>query len=141
MDMPQAISVLYRKMILNLNMRFEPLNISCSKAMLMFSLYNRVGQTQNELCQRLDLDKSSVAKALARMEDDGLVTKRTSEKDARAFIVILTEKAEQLMPDILCIQEKWMNELTEEMTEIERSAFCGLMQKAVDKATLMCKDD
>ena len=70
-----------------------------------------------------------------------LKTKISFEKDARAFIVILTEKAEQLMPDILCIQEKWMNELTEEMTENERSAFCGLMQKAVDKATLMCKDD
>ena len=86
------------------------------------------------------MDKSSVAKTLARMESDGLVTKHTSEEDARAFIVTLTEKAEQLVPDILSIHEKWMNELTEEMTEIERSAFCGLMQKAVDKATRMSKD-
>ena len=140
MNMPRAISILYRKMILNLNMRFEQLNISCSKAMLLLCLYTRGEQTQNELCQRLDLDKSSVAKTLARMESDGLVTKHTSEEDARAFIVTLTEKAEQLGPDILSIHEKWMNELTEEMTEIERSAFCGLMQKAVDKATRMSKD-
>lgn len=61
--------------------------------MFLFCIFDHKQMSQVEICQALDMDKSTVAKMLIRLENDGLVTKSVNPDDVRSFCVTLTNKA------------------------------------------------
>lgn len=136
-DMPKDISILYRKMGVVLNMRFEGIGLSTSKAMFLVCMYQAGPLTQADLCRKLDMDKAAVAKALAHLEKDGFVTKCKNPEDVRSLVVSLTEKAIKLIPEIEKINTQWVDMLTDNMTDIEREVFIQLLHKATERASSM----
>ncbi|QAY61707.1 MarR family transcriptional regulator [Microbacterium protaetiae] len=57
----------------------------------ILAVLDRLGEaSQRELCDEVDLDRSTVADLLARMERRGLLTRRRSSGDARRNVVTLT---------------------------------------------------
>lgn len=137
LDMPKDISILYRKMCVVLNMRFESIGLSTSKAMFLMCLHQSGSPTQADLCRKLDMDKAAVAKALAHLEADGFVTKCKNPEDVRSLVVSLTSKAVDLIPEIEKINTQWVDTLTDNMTDIEREAFICLLHKATERVSSM----
>lgn len=136
-DVPKDISILYRKMGVVLNMRFESVGLSTSKAMFLMCMYQAGPLTQADLCRKLDMDKAAVAKMLAHLEKDGFVTKCRNPEDIRSLLVSLTPKAVDLIPEIEMINNKWVDMLTENMTDIEREVFIQLLHKAKERASVI----
>ncbi len=134
-DLPKTISVLYRKMCVSLNERFAAIGISTSKAMFLICLSRHGTLSQSELCKKLDMDKAAVAKAVAGLEKDGYITKRTNPDDVRAFLVGLTGKASRLIPKIEEIHNAWGAELTADMTDKEKDSFVSLLQTAAERVS------
>lgn len=132
-DLPKDISILYRKMCVALNERFAESGLSTSKAMFLICLDKHGTLSQSELCKKLDMDKAAVAKAIALLEKDGFITKRTNPNDIRAFLVTLTDKAKTLVPKIEETHSAWVAELTADMTDRERDKFVKLLQKAAER--------
>src|SRR5579859_96558 len=62
----------------------------------LLALYERDGQTQRELCETASVDQSTMAKTLARMERDGLVTSAPDPLDARRVRYHLTSTAREV---------------------------------------------
>ncbi|HLJ98982.1 MAG TPA: MarR family winged helix-turn-helix transcriptional regulator [Streptosporangiaceae bacterium] len=62
----------------------------------LLALYERDGQTQRELCEIASVDQSTMAKTLARMERDRLVTSAPDPEDARRVRYYLTGTARGL---------------------------------------------
>ena len=139
-DLPKDISVLYRKMCVVLNIQFEHINLSTSKAMFLICLNQWEALTQADLCRKLDLDRGAVAKMISKLEKDGFVTKHTNPSDVRSYIVCLTDKAKELIPQIESIHEAWVGTLTDNLTEIERDAFIQLLHKATERAASICEE-
>lgn len=138
-DLPKNVSVLYRKMCVSLNVRFEHIGLSTSQTMVLICLNQWGSLTQADLCRKLDMDKGAIAKTLMRLDCDGFVTRRTNPDDVRAYLVSLTDKAKDLIPQIERIQEEWVDALTSNMTSIERDAFIQLFQKATETAAAICE--
>lgn len=132
MDTPKNISTLYRKMNMHVNTKLSPLGLSSSKAMFLFCLYDHKKMSQVELCRDLDMDKSTVAKMLMRLEKDGFVTKSVNPDDTRSFQVTLTEKAIALIPLAKEIHQNWLEEITSKLTDLERRNFFELMEKVAN---------
>lgn len=132
MDTPKNISTLYRKMNMNVNSKLSPLGLSSAKAMFLFCLYDHKQMSQVEICRELDMDKSTVAKMLMRLEKDGFVTKSVNPDDVRSFLVALTDKATALVPRAREIHENWLNEITSKLTDLEKRNFFELMEKVAD---------
>lgn len=63
---------------------------------VLLELWNGDGLTQRELIDRLDIEQATMANTLARMERDGLVTRRRHPKDRRAQQVFLTARGRTL---------------------------------------------
>ncbi len=55
-------------------------------------LFNE-GCTPSLISERLGVAKSAVTVRLKRLEDEGYVVRRASEKDRRSYVLALTEKA------------------------------------------------
>lgn len=72
------------------------LDLFPGQEIMLMALWERGDQPQSELVQLLKLDPSTVAKSLRRLEDAGLVTRRSSSEDRRASIVSLTKKGKAL---------------------------------------------
>ena len=64
-----------------------------------------------EIHERVDMDKSKVSRAAARLEASGLIEKRGDPKDRRLLDMRLTEKGRDLMARITPIAEAYQAEL------------------------------
>jgi DNA-binding MarR family transcriptional regulator len=85
---------------------------------------DRLGEaSQRELCDAVDLDRSTIADLVSRMERRGLVERRRDPDDARRKTVTLAEpgrvERERLRPLVNEVQET----LTRSMSPVERRAL------------------
>ncbi len=65
-----------------------------------------------EIHARVDMDKSKVSRAAARLEEAGLIEKRENAADRRLLDMRLTDKGRGLMARILPIADAFQDEIT-----------------------------
>lgn len=140
MHLSKAISLLHRKMNTELNVRLMEIGLSNGQSRMLKHLYNNGEMTQAKLCKELELDKSTVAKALARMERNGFVTKRINPENTRSFLVSLTPKATQIVPKTREVLSGWTEDVTSDFSETEKELLYELLHKAAHKATAICNN-
>ena len=68
---------------------------SMAEARIIFELHQRGSADSADLRRALDLDAGYLSRILAKLESDALVTRRTSQTDARRQTVTLTAAGEQ----------------------------------------------
>ncbi|GGL18406.1 MarR family winged helix-turn-helix transcriptional regulator [Streptomyces flaveus] len=68
--------------------------------LLLMHLLDRDGQTQSELLESVDVDHSTISKALRRMQDAGLLVREPAEHDRRVMVVHLTDKGRAMREPI-----------------------------------------
>jgi DNA-binding MarR family transcriptional regulator len=89
------------------------------------SLTEAGAMSQRELCDALDLDRSTIADLVARLERRGLVARRRDARDLRANVVTLTprgtEEYHALAPRVVEMNRLLTSRLSEgERTELAR---------------------
>ncbi|MFF0488298.1 MarR family winged helix-turn-helix transcriptional regulator [Nocardia sp. NPDC004068] len=62
----------------------------------LLALYEQEGVTQNELCEKVRIDQSTMAHTLKRMERDGLIRRTADPRDGRRALIYLTDAARSL---------------------------------------------
>jgi DNA-binding MarR family transcriptional regulator len=68
--------------------------------LLLMHLLDRDGQTQSELLESVDVDHSTISKALRRMQDAGLLVREPAAHDRRVMVVHLTDKGRAMREPI-----------------------------------------
>jgi len=111
--------------------RIKPLGLTTGTFPALLELWDRDGLTQKQLVERLDIEQATMANTLARMERDGLVTRRKDETDGRVQRVWLTERARALQaPATAAAMEENAAALSALSTE-ERATLLSLMQRII----------
>lgn len=62
----------------------------------LLALYEEEPLTQRELCDRVQIEQSTMAYTLQRMERDGLITRALDPADGRRSFIMLTDRAREL---------------------------------------------
>ncbi|MGI6176668.1 MAG: MarR family winged helix-turn-helix transcriptional regulator [Christensenellales bacterium] len=137
MDLAKTISLLHRKMNKGLNTRLMQIGLSNAQSGLLELLYYNGKMTQADLCEELKLDKSTVAKALDRMEQNGLVTKTVNPDDSRSFLVSPTQKAIETIPMAQEVLSSWSEDVTSGMTKKEKERFLKLIKQVAERAAMI----
>ena len=88
------------------------------------------GLTIDQLSQVLRLSHSGAVRLIDRLEQDGLVERRTG-KDARAVAVFLTESGQQIMQAMLADREQILERLFQGLSEQEQIHFMGIVEKVL----------
>ena len=128
----KLISVLSRYSNIYISKQLEPFNIGKGQFWLLFFLYQKDGLTQEELSQLLTVDKSTTARAVAKLENAGYISKKLNTRDLRANQIFLTVKAKELKPRIHSILTEWNKILSAGMTEEEMEKTLHLLQKMAE---------
>lgn len=95
-------------------------------------LNRKPGSAQKELCEELDIDRSTIADVCTRMEKNGLVSRVPAVEDKRRNVLELTElgKSEfhRLQPLVQNVQDR----LTAPLTDEEHTQLRLLLAKLVE---------
>ncbi|MCA1405792.1 MarR family transcriptional regulator [Ensifer sp. IC3342] len=76
--------------------RGQKLGFAPGQFPVLLELWSEEGLTQKQLLDRLDIEQATMANTLARMERDGLVTRRKHPSDRRSQQIFLTERAREI---------------------------------------------
>lgn len=101
------------------NVQFGVLNV----------LHRRGEASQRELCDDLDLDRSTVAGLVARLEARGLVARVRAEVDRRRNVVRLTGEGVALLEELVPAATRVDRVLTSALTAQERQTLQVLLTK------------
>lgn len=94
------------------------------------------GRSQEELAKELCVNKSTVARNLNYLEENGYIQRTPLPNDKRQFSVFPTEKMLAVLPEIKLASMEWMNLISEGIPQVELDIFdsvlCRMQEKARD---------
>lgn len=114
-----------------LQRRIHPLGLAPAQFMVLLILWDEDGLTQSELTQRLDVEQATMANTLRRMERDGLITRKPSQKDGRARLIFLTESTKVLQKPAKAAAMAQNQAALAGLSEAEQATLVDLMQRVI----------
>ena len=95
------------------------------------------GISQDRLAKMIFVNKSTVTRQMALLEQNGFVTRQVSGQDKRQMLLYPTEKAVKLYPIIQEVLRGWNDRLLEDFTEQERQILGSMLKKVMEKAVFL----
>ena len=92
------------------------------------------GITQEQLAQRLHVNRSSVTRQLMLLEENGFIYRRRSTDDRRAVEVYPTKKMEAALPIVRNTFLRWRTALTEGLIKEELELLETLIERLANRA-------
>ena len=138
MNMPlgSLITTISRSHMAFLFSEIEKLGIGGQFQFLM-GLAQEDGIIQEELASRFHLNESTIARALRKLEDSGMVQREVDENNRRRKIITVTEKGRAAVDAISEIDQKW-EERVQSLSADEKNKLKEMLQAlAVESAELM----
>lgn len=123
------ISLTRRHMIVFMAKEMEPLGIGAGQYAFLFSLYLEDGQSQQQLSDKLLLDKAATGRAINKLVRLGYVNRIPDLKDKRSVQIFLTEKGQSIRPQLEAIVEELQAILLSGMNNEEQQFLNRLMKK------------
>ncbi len=114
-----------------LDRRLREDNITGSQYTHILVICENPGVSQEEISDKLKIDKGSVARMIKQFEKEGYVTRLTSTEDKRQYRIYPTGKAKALYEKIHGIAIASENRLTRDFTNIEREILKNLLDKVI----------
>jgi DNA-binding MarR family transcriptional regulator len=130
----KLISLLFRYFQIYAAGEFEPYNIGRGQALFLAALYQQDGLSQEKLAASLNMDKSTTARALNKLERAGYVFRQKNKHDLRSKHIFLTPKAREFKPCFYSILQQWTEILSAGMSEEEVAAAIQLLTKMFHNA-------
>ena len=92
------------------------------------------GSNQEELARELCINKSTVARNLGCLEEQGYIIRTPLKSDKRQFLVYPTEKMKAVIPELKKVSGEWTSLLSEGISEEDLSVFHSVLERMEEKA-------
>lgn len=123
------ISQLYRKGSVFINREVDKFGIGSGQFMFLLEVYIQDGKNQEEISERLKIDKGTTARALKKLEEQGFITREKDECDKRSNKIYLTDKAKNIQEDVFDVLRDWNRKISEVLSEEEEETMKNLLEK------------
>ena len=112
-----------------------PLGLKACHASYLLEICGEPGISQDQLAQRLYINKSNVARQVAILEENGFVSRYSCTADKRVMKLYPTEKTMEILPQIQEIMNRWEACLTHDITEEELDTLSALLARMKSRAS------
>lgn len=130
-NLAYKLHYLTRLLMMQLNEATKPLGVTQGQLPVLCCLWDEEGQTQSELCEKIQVEQPTMANTLRRMERDGQIYRTPCDQDKRQSKIFLSEKTR---PTVLALQQKRdlvLAQMTGDMTGEEVENLHRLLDKAL----------
>lgn len=130
-DLGRLVSYLRSNLVAHLDDALEDKELTSAQYIVVVLLARGKVNTLAELCEHMVYDRGAMSRLLSRLEDKGLVTKKQSVEDRRSTLLYLTEKGQQLYPEILpTVNDIYRKALTD-FSDDEQKQLASLLFRAI----------
>lgn len=112
----------------------SPMGLKACHASYISVICRHPGISQDQLAQKLCINKSNVARQASILEEGGFITRAPSFEDKRVLKLYPTEKTLGLLTRILEIQDSWEDWLTGDLSEEEKQTLESILSRIKEKA-------
>ena len=99
---------------------------------VLYTVANNEGLSQTGLVERTGIDRSTLADIVRRMQRKGLLQRRRTKEDARAYAVKLTEEGRRLLRAADPAAKRVDQRILEALSGRQREQFMNELQSIVD---------
>ena len=130
-DLGRLVSYLRSNLVTHLDDALEDKELTSAQYIVVVLLARGKVNTLAELCEHMMYDRGAMSRLLSRLEDKGLVAKKQSVEDRRSTLLCLTEKGQQLYPEILpTVNDIYRRALTG-FSDDEQEQLASLLFRAI----------
>jgi DNA-binding MarR family transcriptional regulator len=90
--------------------KLAPSNLAPEQTLIMMLLWEKDGLSQNDIAEKLNKDKTNIARMVLNLEQKGFIRRVSGGKDWRTLEVYLTDEGKELSNDVIPIADEF-NEL------------------------------
>ena len=123
------ISQIHRKSNSFITKKLSKYGIGSGQYMFLIKLYKQDGINQESLSESLFIDKGTTARAIKKLEEEGLIYRVKDENDKRAYEVYLTDKAKDIKEEVFRILEEVENLITFNLTTEQKVDIIKILKK------------
>ncbi|TGV19786.1 MarR family transcriptional regulator [Pseudoalteromonas sp. MEBiC 03607] len=130
-DLGRLVSYLRSNLVAHLDDALEDKELTSAQYIVVVLLARGKVNTLAELCEHMVYDRGAMSRLLSRLEDKDLVAKKQSVEDRRSTLLYLTEKGQQLYPEILpTVNDIYRKALTG-FSDDEQKQLASLLFRAI----------
>lgn len=116
------------------NNKLENEGINGYQHLYIIKICKNPGISQEELVREIYVNKSSVARQLSLLENNGFIHREPCSDDRRQLLVYPTKKAYDILPKVEKVRDHWNDRLLEDFSDKEKEAVFSMMEKIMKKA-------
>lgn len=120
-----------KKLSEEFNRRLLEYKITRVNFIAIYYIGENEGKSQRELSDKMDVNDSSIARLIDRMEKEDLVERKRDLKDRRTIRIVLTKKGVEVRKALLPVAERFQNDVTCDISENELEVFKNVIEKMV----------
>lgn len=125
--LPGLLSIISRNHFIFINKETKDLDLTGGQFPCLMAISRKPGTNQDYIANKFQIDKGSIARAVKKLEDNEFVHRTPDPKNRRKYLLFLTEKGENLIPQIKHIEEKWEKTVCEGLKEAEKDKLMEFM--------------
>ena len=133
-DMGMSIALLYRYSQSYFNEEFKKFGLGNGQYVFLLHLLDHEGINQETLAHMVKIDKTTAARAVAKLVEAGYVRRRISDSDRRAYVLTTTEKTQNIKKELKKTLDGWQKLMVQGFSPEERRQFDGFLEHAVKNA-------
>lgn len=135
----KLISTCARKSKLYYHTSLSELGITTGQYLYVVSICENEGVSQEKLGEIIGINKSTTAKVISQLIEEGYVSRQQDPEDKRGYKVYPTEKAKKLYPMIIQVLDQWNELLMDGFSQEEQKTLFHLMSRVEENARKHCK--
>ncbi|MGD9719559.1 MAG: MarR family winged helix-turn-helix transcriptional regulator [Sulfurimonadaceae bacterium] len=117
------------------NEKIKGFGITPEQWSLVFRIVERSPLSQKELSECTYKDGANIARTLERLEQKGFVERIQNKEDRRSVLLYPTQKAHDLVAQVVPISQRFNEELTQGFSQTESEMLLGLLSKLENNLT------
>ncbi len=99
------------------------IGFTASQGAMLATIERHGPLTPSELAQRERVQRPTVTRMLARLEEDGIVQRAADPADGRSFLVSLTPHGRELLAEVRTRKDAYLAQRLSELDDEERAAL------------------
>ena len=111
--------------------RLKPLGFGVGQLPVLVALQNGKASTQRDLARFAKIEQPPMAQMLARMERDGLIERTRDPADGRSSRIVLTQAAQERMPEAATTLVQGNREALTGFTDAEAAQLVDLLTRLI----------
>lgn len=133
MPLGSLINTLSRVHLAFLLGKIEEFGITGGQFQFLSGLSLKDGITQEELAKKFHMNQSTIARALKKLEDAGMVQRTTDKTNRRRNIITVTGKGQKTVQEINEMEHEWENKF-KSLSPNEKDQLKGLLRPMATEA-------